>query len=163
LGYASGHGNYKVQEVGSHCVFVSRDVIFEEGEPHCTSPSVEEKDLPLFDMSLGTLDKGEHHPILSQSTDKGDLVAIPRSHVDQRNHDLQDHTESDDRRDDIPAESIQGTDSDQHPLPICRSSRVPQLSSRLLQSKEYQQCEELGLGNCTGNPGVFQRNPYPYP
>src|SRR5258705_2228042 len=45
LGYTRGHGNYKVQDVGSGCVFVSRDLIFEEGEPHRTSPSVGEKDV----------------------------------------------------------------------------------------------------------------------
>jgi hypothetical protein len=35
-------------------VFISRDIIFEEGGPHCTSPAVEEQ-LPLFDM-LDTLE-----------------------------------------------------------------------------------------------------------
>jgi hypothetical protein len=147
LGYAGGHGNYKVQDVGSCRVFVSRDVVFEEGEPHRTSPNVGEKDTPLFDVSLGTLDEGEHHLIPDQSTDKGDLVAIPKNHVDQQNHNqrdhnLQDHAESDDRRGDIPAESIQQVDSNQ--LPIRRSSRIPQPSSGFLQSKEYQQREEIG-------------------
>ena len=33
LGYVSGGGNYKVQDVTSRRVFVSRDVVFEEGEP----------------------------------------------------------------------------------------------------------------------------------
>ena len=33
LGYASGSGNYKVQDLVSHRVFVSRDVVFEEGQP----------------------------------------------------------------------------------------------------------------------------------
>ena len=48
LGYATGTGNYKVQDVATHRVFVSRDVIFEEGSPHRTLPSVGEE-LPLFD------------------------------------------------------------------------------------------------------------------
>jgi len=39
LGYAGGCGNYKIQDLTSRRVFVSRDVIFEEGEPHRTSPS----------------------------------------------------------------------------------------------------------------------------
>ena len=141
LGYAGGHGNYKVQEVGSRCIFVSRDVVFEEGEPHRTSPSVGEKDIPLFDA----LDEGEHHLISDQSTDKGDLVAIPENHVDQQNHDQQnheDHAESNDQRGDIHAEPIQQTGSNQHL--IHRSSRIPQPSSGLLQSKEYQQREEVG-------------------
>ena len=40
LGYAGSRGNYKVQDVTSRRVFVLCDVIFEEGEPHHTSPSV---------------------------------------------------------------------------------------------------------------------------
>src|SRR6266704_1053942 len=42
LGYAPGGGNYKVQDTVSGRVFVSRDIIFEEGHPHRTSPSVGE-------------------------------------------------------------------------------------------------------------------------
>jgi hypothetical protein len=53
LGYAIGRGNYKVQDISSRCVFVSCDVIFEEGQPHCTSPSVREN-LPLFDTSTSS-------------------------------------------------------------------------------------------------------------
>jgi len=53
LGYVGGNGNYKVQEVVSRRVLISRDVVFEEGQPHRTSPSVGE-DLPLFDISLET-------------------------------------------------------------------------------------------------------------
>jgi len=50
LGYEGGSGNYKVQEIASRCVFVSCDVIFEEGQPHCTSLSVGENvNIPLFD------------------------------------------------------------------------------------------------------------------
>jgi transposase InsO family protein len=55
LGYASGGGNYKVQDISSRRVFVSRDVIFEEGVPHRTSPAVGEQ-IPLFD-TLEILDK----------------------------------------------------------------------------------------------------------
>ena len=43
FGYASGSGDYNVQNVMSHWVFVSRDVIFEEGQPHWTSMSVREE------------------------------------------------------------------------------------------------------------------------
>ena len=31
LGYATGSGNYKVQGISTQCVFVSCDVVFEEG------------------------------------------------------------------------------------------------------------------------------------
>ena len=53
LGYATGRGNYKVQDSASRRVFVSRDVIFEEGLPHRTTPSVGEN-IPLFDTILDT-------------------------------------------------------------------------------------------------------------
>jgi len=52
LGYAGGRGNYKVQDVTSRRVFVSRNVVFEEGQPHHTSPSVGENNIPLFDATL---------------------------------------------------------------------------------------------------------------
>ena len=59
LGYTGGHGNFKVQNAESHRVFVSCDVIFEEGQPHRTSPSVgENNDISLLDVDIGTLDKG---------------------------------------------------------------------------------------------------------
>ena len=43
LGYTSGNGNYKVQDISNRCVFVSWDVIFEEGHPHWTLMSVGEE------------------------------------------------------------------------------------------------------------------------
>ena len=42
LRYAGGSGNYKVQDLVSQHVFVSQDIVFEEGQPHRTSPSVGE-------------------------------------------------------------------------------------------------------------------------
>ena len=51
LGYATRTGNYKVQDTQTKCVYVSRDVIFEEGLPHRSLMSVGEKQqqIPLFD------------------------------------------------------------------------------------------------------------------
>ena len=43
LGYASGSGNYKVQDVGTRHVFISCDVIFEEGHLRCTLAGVGEE------------------------------------------------------------------------------------------------------------------------
>jgi hypothetical protein len=40
----------KVQDVASNQVFVSRDVIFEEGQPHRTSVNVRE-DIPIFETN----------------------------------------------------------------------------------------------------------------
>jgi len=77
LGYAGGHGNYKVQSLEAPQVFVSRDVVFEEGHPHRMSPSVGENEIPLFDIALGigTLDESEAEPklinkLFSQQIDK---------------------------------------------------------------------------------------------
>src|SRR6266545_4885277 len=53
LGYAGGHGNYKVQDVATNHVFVSHDIVFKEGQPNRTSPNVGEKTIPLFDVELG--------------------------------------------------------------------------------------------------------------
>lgn len=43
-----GSGNYKLQDISTRHVFVSRDVIFEEGRPRHTLMSVGEQ-IPLFD------------------------------------------------------------------------------------------------------------------
>ena len=51
LGYATGSGNYKVQDIATRRVFVSRDVIFEEGKPHGTTAGVGEQ-IPLFDTNM---------------------------------------------------------------------------------------------------------------
>lgn len=63
LGYASGNGNYKVQVVSNQHVFVSQDVIFEEGHPRWTLMSGgEETHIPLFN-TLETL------PLDNEATD----------------------------------------------------------------------------------------------
>jgi len=51
LGYASGHGNYKVQDWSTRRIYISRDVVFEEGQPHRTSASVGEQ-IQLFDTLI---------------------------------------------------------------------------------------------------------------
>ena len=53
-------GNYKVQDVVSQQVFVSRDVIFEEGKPSQTLASVGEQ-IPTFDAGLTPLTNTDHH------------------------------------------------------------------------------------------------------
>jgi len=129
LGYAGGHGNYKVQDVATNHVFVSHDIVFKEGQPNRTSPNVGEKTIPLFDVELGETSSEETTGIhTDQPTDQQDIEAIPKSHV-----------KSDDRRADIPVESIQQTEPE-----IRRSTRTPKPSAGILQSKEYQQREEMG-------------------
>ena len=34
LGYASGRGNYRVQDLETRWIYILRDVVFEEGKPH---------------------------------------------------------------------------------------------------------------------------------
>ena len=144
LGYAGGGGNYKVQDVVTQRIFVSRDVVFEEGQPHRTSPSVGEN-LPLFDTlgsdtrsplddsgtkaTGGTKTTEDNETTFDQQTDqqpdKQNVVTIhvPDTTGDQR-----------DRHIDTTAQQPE----------LRRSSRVVQPSTGGLQSKEYQQREETG-------------------
>ena len=140
LGYAGGRGNYKVQDVQSRRVFVSRDVVFEEGQPHRTSPSVGENSISLFDVALGDpLDKDETdetdgrqtNPATDHDHDQRDIEASAESHAG-----------SDDRHVDIPAEPIQQAEPIQPE--IRRSSRIAKPSTGVIQSREYQQREEMG-------------------
>jgi hypothetical protein len=90
LGYAGGHGNYKVQETTSRHVFISRDVVFKEGEAHCTSPSVGES-TELFDVtgkSTDPLDDGKiANPNAENQTDQQSTDRTPPD----SQHDNGDH------------------------------------------------------------------------
>lgn len=104
LGYAGGRGNYKVQAIVSRRVFVSRDVIFEEGQPHRTSLSVGENNIPLFDATLGSETK------LDVCDMKANQQTNQQDPVDDLDHaDLFDHADHTDLIDhaDIPMEPIQ--------------------------------------------------------
>jgi len=128
LGYAGGHGNYKVQDITSNRVFVSRDIVFEEGEPHRTSPSVGENEILLFDVTL-TLDESvTNGQNLNQQTDQQDT------------HET--YARSDDQHIDIPMEPMHQMEPIQPT--VHRSSQILQPSTSILQSKEYQQREEMG-------------------
>jgi hypothetical protein len=129
LGYASGSGNYKVQDITSRRVLVSRDVIFEEGHPNRTSPSVGEN-IPLFDAAFDTvpLDDSEapnHAAVDNKDTDHDDPDPVhhDRDHADQV---------------DIPTIA---TETINEPR---KSTRMLQPSSASLQSREYQQRENTG-------------------
>ena len=122
LGYATGHGNYKVQDVASKRVFVSRDVIFKEGLPHRTSLSVGEN-IPLFDAVLDA-------PL----GDNSDLTNQPIHHDDPD----QQQKRVDNHADNHADRSIPGV------VEPRKSTRVSQPSNLSLQSKEYQQREQLG-------------------
>jgi hypothetical protein len=49
LGYGTGTENYKVQDLDTRRVFISRDLVFEEGLPHRTLASVGEQQIPILD------------------------------------------------------------------------------------------------------------------
>ena len=89
LGYASGSGNYKVQDVATHRVFVSRDVVFEEGQPHRTSVSVGEQ-IPLFDTSIvddgTTLANNDLEPNIAITDGNADQPSIPISITPEEPH-----------------------------------------------------------------------------
>ena len=113
LGYASGSGNYKVQDVGTRRVFVSRDLVFEEGHPRRTSANVGEKTVQLFETNLAT----PAEPIVSINNQVPDHHLLDQTNVDQA-----------DNQRDIPGEPR-------------RSLRTPQPSKTILQSMEYKEHE----------------------
>jgi hypothetical protein len=132
LGYASGSGNYKVQDVSSRRVFVSRDVVFEEGHPHRTSPSVGEN-VPIFDAV--PLDDANSNQVVqvdvNENSDHAKSDPVDHDHDDLVDHD-RDHAD----QVDIPTTPTE---------PIIeprRSTRTLQPSGASLQSKEYQQRED---------------------
>jgi len=119
LGYATGSGNYKVQDVASRHMFVSRDVIFEEGHPHRTSPNMGET-IQLFDMLNNTLDNNETTGDHTTDKHQPSMSGSPSLDVN--------HPPS-------PAGQI--------PAPVTlkprHSSRIPQPSHAILESRDYQQ------------------------
>ena len=129
LGYASGAGNYKVQDLETRRVFVSRDVIFEEGQPRRTSASVGEQ-IPLFDTNdipLTDHDKVQDNNI---RTDIGQ-VTHP-SH--QQGTTVTTHQSHQRTTPDIPVE------------PPRRSTRASKPSEAKIQSMEYEEREGVGKG-----------------
>ena len=58
----------------SHCVLVSQDVVFEEGQPHHTSASVGEQ-LPVFDMD--NLLTPPANTLLTPPADNGPVPDLP--------------------------------------------------------------------------------------
>ena len=118
LGYASGAGNYKVQDLSTRRVFVSRDVVFEEGQPRRTSASVGEQ-MPLFDTVNNDVPLTDHDK--APTTDNN---SIPRVDVDH------------------PINQPQGTPI--IPVESRRSTRVSKPSEAKLQSMEYKDREDTG-------------------
>ena len=108
---------YRVQEVVSHCVFVSCDVVFEEGQPCHTSADVREEPL-LFDMNIvPSADNGKKQVPATKVLATVNLAPV---HQDPDQHVI--------------------------PVEPCQSTCLPQLTNASLQSLEYQKCEAEGKG-----------------
>ena len=120
LGYASGSGNYKVQDVTTRRVFVSRDVVFEEGQPRRTSASVGEQ--PLFDINTDIVPNTVPTPLTN--VEPASVINVP----DQI---TVDPTANQIDRLHIPVEPR-------------RSARTSQPSQAGIQSTEYQRRESTG-------------------
>ena len=120
LGYAAGAGNYRVQDVTTRRVYVSRDVVFEEGQPRRTLASVGEQ-IPLFDTIVDT-------PLTNNAHDTTDPAITDNPTI------------TDDQQLEVR--------NDQPNIPAitepCRSTRAPNPSKAGTQSREYQQREVLG-------------------
>ena len=130
LGYASGAGNYRVQDVESRRVYVSRDVVFEEGQPRRTLTSVGENMIPLFD-------------VLDNDNPPANVPSEGINDPDPDNHSI---TQVPEPTSGIPAEPRQSTRQSNIPAITepRRSDRAPKPSQAGLGSAEYQQREETG-------------------
>src|ERR1700678_1912905 len=124
FGYASGSENYKVQDVASRRVFVSRDVVFEEGQPSRTSAGVREETEPLFETDI-------------QSPPAHNGSITDKDHVDQTKHDHVDH----EKHDHVDQTKHDHADHHYNTPELRRSSRTTQLSNAIMQSAEYQERE----------------------
>ena len=95
LGYAPGAGNYKVQDIVTRRIYVSRDVVFEEGYPHRTLTSVGENfeaeaaltDNPLVNHDSNTPSNRDPEPVPDPaiaSHHVGDIVPDQTVSLDQQ-------------------------------------------------------------------------------
>ena len=136
LGYATGTGNYKVQDVVTRRVFVSRDVVFEEGLPHRTLTSVGEVGIPLFDTLNEPLvnNSAITAPDLTTTVTPDSESAIRVPAINFPNVDV----DAAKQRDNAQRSAI--TDSE----PPRRSARGVIPSRAGIQSAEYNQREAMG-------------------
>jgi len=166
LGYASGNGNYKIQDVVSCRVFTSHDVVFEEGEPNRTSPIVGDR-TSLFDVlnEEDTLGEGGQKSTTSGKSNvpdddnKGNASARGTSSMGM---------DPDNSNRFASAEDTSFTRMDGHSDPINtsvntpilrRSTRISQPSSAIIESQDYQQRE--AMSRCEGQDwATGQQHPH---
>ena len=126
LGYAPGSGNYKVQDIATRRVFVSRDVVFEEGPPRRTSASVGEHNVPIFDTNINDQPLTEADSINNAHQDPDHVNSEPDHHT-RANQGNQQNIAN------VPA-----------PVEPRRSARIPQPSHAGLESSQYKDRETTG-------------------
>jgi hypothetical protein len=135
LGYAPGHGNYRVQDSSTRRVYVSRDVVFEEGKPSRTSADVGEQ-IPLFDtMLVNYTVTSADDTVTSAETVTKNSLPNPDATKDSMDHDDL-NTETPDHQ--VIARNIAPTDEPR------KSSRTIQPSQAGIQSTEYTRREVVG-------------------
>ena len=147
LGYATGTGNYKVQDVETRRVYVSRDVVFEEGQPHRTLTSVGEQMIPLFDV----LDHG--NPLANTPVNEPDTPINPIPTI------------NDDHANTVPEPQLPRQQDISAITEPRRSTRAPKPSQAGLHSTEYQHREEVskeeGQDWATDRPKASSTISYP--
>ena len=123
LGYASGSGNYKVQDIASRHILVSHDVVFEEGKPNQTLTSVGEHQIPIFDTLVNANDdaNANNDSFLNNTSDN--------QHI------------NDDHHADLNINQVDKATITTNPDEPCQSIRAPQPSQAGLQAVEYWQRE----------------------
>ena len=141
LGYAPGSGNYKVQDITTRRVFVSRDVIFEEGLPRRTSANVGENTIPIFDANIN--DK----PPTEVGINDKPPTEVDNPHRNDPDPNISDHhtVETTDQTADQITQGNQNIAN--RPTEPRRSSRMPHPSQARLESTEYKARETAGKGD----------------
>lgn len=125
LGYTSGAGNYKVQDVTTCRIYTSHDVIFEEGRPHRTLTSVGENQI----FEADTFETDTPTSLVNNINNDPDPAIIEDHHGDTNPDQIVIDQVDQQRTPVIPAEPRQ-------------SARAPQPSKAGLHSMEYQNCEK---------------------
>jgi len=156
-------GNYRVQDVASRRVFVSRDVVFEEGYPHRTSPK-----LPLFDtLGKEVLVDDSERKELGRAV--GRLEDANNSRNVNVNEPLGSNSVSDGNNhpDNTGPDTVGPDNAGHEDIPVIpvtptiqprRSARTTHPSTAKLQSQEYQTREKTSRDD--GEDWATSRRPH---
>jgi len=158
LGYTTGQRNYKVQETASLRVFVSCDVVFEEGWAHHTLLHVGE-DTSTFHVFGNNRDDTHLFNMLSDNGGRADAGTAENagptnahSTNNPNNHPINDDPPANAQSTDNPDNHLISKSHNDHANPAAlapvtqmteprRSSRISQPSGAILKSRDYQERE----------------------